>query len=119
MLNIVNVKTELVAGAKKVKIWSPDHIGIQLLEFDVANPLLQKLPYLYSIFVGKISFVGSEVVDYSKPDPGIIIKPGITGLSQLKNGSVQDANNHFEQYYIQNQNLVFDLEILLKSILRI
>ncbi len=115
----IHIYLWILMKAKKVKIWSPDHIGIQLLEFDVANPLLQKLPYLYSIFVGKISFVGSEVVDYSKPDPGIIIKPGITGLSQLKNGSVQDANNHFEQYYIQNQNLVFDLEILLKSILRI
>ncbi|MFQ6611063.1 MAG: sugar transferase, partial [Fidelibacterota bacterium] len=90
-----------------------------LFEFKTKIPLLQKLPDLYSILIGKISFVGSQVVSYEYPDPCMIIKPGITGLSQLKYDTRDEIETNFEHYYIQNQNLIFDLEILLKSILRI
>ncbi|PIQ16153.1 MAG: hypothetical protein COW67_04505, partial [Flavobacteriales bacterium CG18_big_fil_WC_8_21_14_2_50_32_9] len=100
-------------------VWASGHKSIVLLEFKSEISLIRKLPYLFSILSGDISFVGSQVVDYTLPDPGVLIKPGITGLSQLKSVPIRDANATFEQYYIQNQNLIFDLEILLKSILRI
>jgi len=103
----------------KKTVWASGHKSIVLLEFKSEISLIRKLPYLFSILSGDISFVGSQVVDYTLPDPGVLIKPGITGLSQLKSVPIRDANATFEQYYIQNQNLIFDLEILLKSILRI
>ena len=57
-------------------------------------------------------------MDYDISDPNIMVKPGLTGLSQLKSIQV-DSYKSFDQYYIQNHSFIFDLEILLKSVLRI
>ncbi len=110
----------LVTGRyNTIRIWTPEHNPIRLFEFRSSVPVIRKMPYLYSIFIGHLSFVGSQVVDYSEPDPHSLIKPGITGLYQLKQETVLNTNTEFEQYYIQNHNVIFDLEIILKSILRI
>ena len=102
-----------------IKIWNTNHTAIKLIELNSNRGFIRNLPYLYKIITGDISFVGSRVINYSEPDPKSMIKPGITGLHQLKKDTGMNSVSEFEQYYIQNHNLVFDLEILLKSILRI
>ncbi|MBT3250254.1 MAG: glycosyltransferase [Candidatus Marinimicrobia bacterium] len=104
---------------KVIKVWNTNQSPIKLTELDSNSGFIRNLPYLYKIIAGEISFVGSRVINYTEPDPKSMIKPGITGLHQLKKDTGMNSISEFEQYYIQNHNLVFDLEILLKSILRI
>ena len=69
---------------------------------------------------GSISFVGSQIMTVNKINPRLIVKPGLTGLPHLK--AVDIDNNfirEFENYYAMHHSLIFDIEILLKSIFKI
>jgi O-antigen biosynthesis protein len=104
----------------KRNIWGKDESTFNVFEYDTKFQWLRMLPYQFSVLTGKMSFVGSEMVDSSKLNPEILFKPGLTGLSQIRsNGVSKSTHRSFEYYYIQNHSLIFDLEILLKSILRI
>jgi len=111
----------LFSGKKEQRrIWQLNHKFIIVTEYITSVQWLRELPYLLAIFCGWMSFVGSEIVDYSEKDPNILFKPGLTGLSQLKSMRVKkELVRSFDQYYIQNHSLIFDLEILLKTLLRI
>ena len=69
---------------------------------------------------GDLSFVGNKIIDITSNNPNLLFKPGLTGLSQLK---VHDfdvsSESNIEQFNLQNQSIIFDLEILFKSILRV
>ena len=92
---------------------------------------LDELPQLYNVFRGHMSMVGP------RPErPGIVaglqrdipyyglrhsITPGLTGWAQLRypyGASVADAIEklRYDLYYIKNQSLLFDLQILLQTI---
>lgn len=92
---------------------------------------LDELPQLYNVFMGNMSMVGP------RPErPGIVaglqreiayyglrhsISPGLTGWAQLRypyGASVEDAIEklRYDLYYIKNQSLLFDLQILLQTI---
>jgi len=67
-----------------------------------------------------LSFVGCEIIDIGSHNPELLFKPGLTGLSQLRGrGPLDTTESNIEYFYLQNQSLVFDLEILFKSILKI
>ncbi|MBC8214055.1 MAG: glycosyltransferase [Candidatus Marinimicrobia bacterium] len=105
---------------EKRTIWSANNQSCRILQYKTSNQFVSELPILFSILRGKISFVGGQVVDFEQADPNLLIKPGITGLSQLKPNKIDENMYHsFDQYYIQNHSFIFDLEILLKSLLRI
>ncbi|UCD38747.1 MAG: sugar transferase, partial [Fidelibacterota bacterium] len=81
---------------------------------------LRRLPLLWSIFTGGLSFVGGEIIPASEPDPHLLFKPGVTGLSQLRNVADEpEVATSYDHYYLQHQSLTFDLEILLKALFRI
>ena len=64
--------------------------------------------------------MGCEIVDVTSNNPELLFKPGLTGLSQLRGMDAIDASeSNIEHFYMQNQSLVFDLEILFKSILKV
>ena len=45
-------------------------------------------------------------------------QPGITGLERIRNAKLDpNIRRSVEQYYIQNQNLKLDLEIIIKTLL--
>ncbi|KAA3617062.1 MAG: sugar transferase [Calditrichaeota bacterium] len=92
---------------------------------------LDELPQLINVLKGEMSLVGPRplpIKDFSNIENGKInydwyekrseTKPGITGLWQISGRS----NLTFEEmvmldlYYIENQSLVFDLEILFDTI---
>ncbi|WP_376695140.1 TIGR03013 family XrtA/PEP-CTERM system glycosyltransferase [Wenzhouxiangella sp. EGI_FJ10305] len=92
---------------------------------------LDELPQLYNVFSGSMSMVGPrperpEIVAELKhviPYYGLrhSITPGLTGWAQLRypyGASVEDAIEklRYDLYYIKNQSLLFDLQILLQTI---
>ena len=82
------------------------------------SAVISSLPLLYHVFIGHISFVGSQFIDIKNPNPQHILKPGLTSLvnvEKFKGNDYQRINN----YYIRNQSLTFDIEIILKSVFKI
>ena len=105
---------------KKRSIWCEDGRKLSLSEFSTSISWIRELPYLFSILRGNLSFVGCEIVDVTSNNPELLFKPGLTGLSQLRGMDAIDASeSNIEHFYMQNQSLVFDLEILFKSILKV
>ncbi|QOC22004.1 TIGR03013 family PEP-CTERM/XrtA system glycosyltransferase [Wenzhouxiangella sp. AB-CW3] len=92
---------------------------------------LDELPQLYNVFRGSMSMVGPrperpEIVAGLQRDIPYYglrhsITPGLTGWAQLRypyGASVEDAIEklRYDLYYIKNQSLLFDLQILLQTI---
>ena len=69
---------------------------------------------------GSLCFVGSQIMTTNENNPQLIVKPGLTGLPHLKAVNI-DINfiREFENYYAMHHSLIFDIEILLKSIFKI
>ncbi len=79
--------------------------------------LLRELPLLVAIFRGDMSFVGSSLVPASSDQIRLMCKPGLTGLDRIKKLNVEsDERTVFEHYYVQHQSMVFDLEILIRTL---
>lgn len=83
---------------------------------------LDKLPQLWSIFIGNMSFVGPRSALFNQEDLielrtkyGIHnIKPGLTGCAQINE---RDSLNIYEKvkldyFYLENVNLFLDLKFL-------
>jgi sugar transferase (PEP-CTERM system associated) len=91
---------------------------------------IDELPQILCVFRGHMSFVGPRperpefVAELSEKIPYYVqrhcVKPGITGWAQLcypYGSSAQDAIEklQYDLYYIKNNNLLFDLAILLQT----
>lgn len=87
---------------------------------------MDELPQLYNIFIGNMSLVGPRPVLASQKDilearlrcGASSIKPGLTGLAQI-NGrdSLSTLEKvHFDGEYVQKVGFLFDLQIILKTI---
>ena len=73
---------------------------------------------LISILKGQMSFVGNELVPCNEPNPNLKGKPGFTGITQLKNIKLEDESfRQAEYYYLQNQGLLLDIELIIMSII--
>ncbi len=92
---------------------------------------LDELPQLYNVFRGDMSMIGPrperpEIVEQLKariPYYGLrhSVAPGLTGWAQLRypyGASVEDAVEklRYDLYYIKEQGLLFDLQILLQTV---
>lgn len=87
---------------------------------------LDELPQLFNVLKGEMSLVGprpvieEELKEYgSKTSDFLSVKPGVTGLWQVSGRS--DINYpervNLELYYVYNQSLLFDLSILIRTVL--
>ncbi len=104
----------------KISIWSINNTSLKIVQFQSKIQIFQQLPYLYKILTGSLTFVGSQMVPTSQENPKLILKPGLTGLPHLKHSKIEVASiRKFENYYAMNYSVVFDIEILLKSIFKI
>ena len=100
------------------KIWGLDGEEIKLNLFSSKNRFISSIPLLYHVLLGDISFVGSQFVDTYNKNPKHILKPGLISLINIK--KYQDNDSHrINNYYIRNQSLTFDIEIILKSLFKI
>jgi GT2 family glycosyltransferase/lipopolysaccharide/colanic/teichoic acid biosynthesis glycosyltransferase len=82
------------------------------------SSFLKNMPLMFSVFKGDLSFVGSEMIKYEDSKNGVNYKPGITGLIQINRHSnlQEDEKEKYNLYYLKNQSLFLDLEILFKSV---
>ena len=102
------------------KIWSVNGSQSEIIRYRSSSKLIQDISLLFMILNGTLSFVGSQIINSSSANPQFIVKPGVTGLPHLKAVNI-DMNyiRKFEHYYAMQYSLIFDIEILLKSIFKI
>ena len=101
-----------------IQFWGEDGTVINSRIFKTRNKLIRDIPLLLDVLKGKISVVGSSLIDSNELNTGILCKPGITGLERIRNIKFQaDTRRAAQHYYIQNQNLKLDVEIIIKTLL--
>jgi len=86
---------------------------------------LDELPQVINVLKGEMSLVGprphepEEVAQYQKRYKQLLtIKPGMTGLAQISGRSKLSFEEEFnlDVYYVENWSLMFDLQIMFKTI---
>ncbi|OGC42449.1 hypothetical protein A2Y85_04385 [candidate division WOR-3 bacterium RBG_13_43_14] len=92
-------------------------------QFKGGLPLFKWIPIYYHVLIGHLSIVGSEMVDYEATQSHPIYKPGLTGLVQIKRREKKGMltvkeRDYYNLYYVKNQTLITDLQIIIKSIIR-
>ena len=103
---------------KKVEFWGKDSKKINGYIFPYSsNNFIRSVPLLWTVLVGNISFVGGPLVYSDNSNPILSNKPGLTGIYRLKNINHNDEfYRQAEYYYLQNQGILLDLELLLKTL---
>jgi hypothetical protein len=102
----------------KMIFWGENSKIITTFIFHSKNQFIKKLPLFWSILKGDLSFVGSSMIKLTAKDPKLICTPGLSSLDKIKNSHMNHSyKNQFDRYYVQNQSLGLDIEILLKTIL--
>lgn len=91
----------------------------------IRSSSLDELPQLFNILKGEMSFVGPRPlrVDYleyysDQQKKRHLIKPGITGLTQVngRNSISWEEKFKMDVFYVENTNFILDLYILSKTI---
>jgi len=103
------------------RIAGADGKGVNVQYFDRGLGFLKRVPLYFSILIGHLSVVGSEIMEYDVNNLHPIYKPGLTGLVQLKSREkkhelTDKEKDYYNLYYIKNQSIVTDLQIIFKSI---
>jgi len=90
---------------------------------------LDELPQLWCIIRGEMSFVGPRPALFNQIDlidlrtqSGIHrLLPGLTGWAQVNGRDELDAAEKvkFDHFYLDNQTILFDFKILLKTVLKV
>ncbi len=84
---------------------------------------LNELPQLFNILKGDMSFVGPRPFipgDETLPNDKIsekryLVKPGLTGLFQIKKSGTHKEKLECDVYYYDNLSFMLDLKIVLKT----
>ena len=119
ILSPIAIIAALTEKIEKTEFWGEKGNRFTVLVLKGSMNIKQKYLYLYSIFKGDMSFVGSLLISTNKSNPNLICKPGLTGLAKMRNSKFnQSDRNVLDHYYVQNQSLTLDIEIILKTIFR-
>lgn len=117
------VLLNMLVGGRLMKWTVAGYMGkpISIYEFKGGIGFLKKIPLFYTVFTGTLSIVGSEISEYDPKACHTIYKPGITGLVQIKarekkTALTQKEKDYYNLYYVKNQSVITDIQILLKSI---
>ncbi len=98
-----------------VNFWGREGSSFQSSLIPSRSSFVRKLPLLFNIFSGKISFVGSTLEQTGLEKLHLFCKPGLTGIDKIKPiFTPPEERTNYESYYLQNQSLLLDLEILLR-----
>lgn len=105
-----------------------DHLRITPFGKFLRKSSLDEIPQLFNVFIGNMSFVGPrpllvEYLDYYSDfqKQRHNVRPGITGWAQVngRNAISWEEKFNFDVSYVQNQSFLFDLKILLMTILKV
>jgi sugar transferase (PEP-CTERM system associated) len=129
VLKFRSMRTDAESGGKAIWAQKGDSRVTRVGAF-IRKCRIDELPQILCVFRGHMSFVGPRperptfVAELSEKIPYYVqrhcVKPGITGWAQLcypYGSSEQDALEklQYDLYYIKNNNLLFDLAILLQT----
>jgi GT2 family glycosyltransferase len=97
-------------------IWDGRGEKMRIIQYrsPYAKGLLNFAHFLFYIVQGKMSFVGAPFRDCREARPNFFYKPGLTGMVQVN--TADDPPEKYELYYLKNQSIWLDLEIILKAI---
>lgn len=102
---------------KKIEFWGQDGTRFYGRIFESNNGYIRDLPLLLAVISGKMSLVGSSLIPKEEKDPQLICIPGLTGLERLRNVQFTEQDRRMlDHYYVQNQSLSFDIEIMVKTV---
>ena len=102
---------------QKMEFWGQDSTRFTGRIFQSKNGFIRDLPLLWTIVTGNMSLVGSSLIPTNEDDPKLICMPGLTGLERLRNVKFTEQDRRMlDHYYVQNQSLSFDIEILVKTV---
>jgi len=82
------------------------------------NRLEKNINQLSAVVLGKVSLVGYPENSFCNPNGLYLGKPGMTGLIQIRNTTnfTEEERLQLALYYLRNQTLLLDLEILIRTI---
>lgn len=94
---------------------------ISIVLFERGFRFMKYIPLYFSVLAGKLSVVGSEITEFKPSEYHTIYKPGLTGLVQIKSKEknkalTQQEKDYYNLYYVKNQTIITDLQIIFKSI---
>jgi len=121
----VNFMKEFISGSVSDHFYLKDGQRITRVGKYLRRFSLDELPQLWNVFKGQMSLVGprpcatDEFKFYKEwHKVRLNVKPGMTGLWQIRGRSNVNYDDMvaMDLYYIQNQSLWLDLEILLRTI---
>lgn len=106
----------------------PDHLRLTAVGKFIRKTSLDELPQLINILKGEMSFIGPRPLPQrflpyytEKERKRHLVKPGITGLSQIsgRNHLPWDERLELDVKYAENISLEEDLKIVYKTILKV
>ncbi len=76
------------------------------------------LPLLWDVLMGRLTLVGAELASEPSPEMPRQLKPGLTGITQLRGSRGLTSKEKQRQllYYLKNYSVWLDAEILLKAL---
>jgi lipopolysaccharide/colanic/teichoic acid biosynthesis glycosyltransferase len=82
---------------------------------------MRNIPLYFAVLKGSLSLVGSEITDFRAGVYHPTYKLGLTGLVQVKAKEkkqplTQKEKDYYNLYYIKNQSIITDLQIIAKSV---
>lgn len=106
----------------------PDELRKTKIGSFIRSTSIDELPQLYNVLKGDLSIVGPRplLMEYLKlynaeQRKRHSVKPGITGLAQVKGRNALSWEKKFEYdvWYVNNQSMKLDLYIIVKTILKV
>ena len=105
---------------KSYRVWGEKSEKVRLFQSEgkIFKGFFNHLLLIMSVFTGRVSIVGAPFRLVKEQQPLYFYKPGLFGLMQLNEKRLDSAGEkeRYELYYLQNQNIWLDLEIILKSL---
>ncbi|MED5475088.1 MAG: glycosyltransferase [Candidatus Neomarinimicrobiota bacterium] len=100
-------------------IWNSNNSHLKLYYFNSKFSIIRNLLLLYPVLYGKMTFVGCQQVKADLNNPELLYKPGLTGFGQIKSPNSNRNLKIFDEYYSKNHSIIFDLEIILKTVFKL
>ena len=104
---------------KTILIWDEDGLERKIIQFGNTDPegISNQLLLIGYVLIGVFSFVGAPLASIESGKPAYLYRPGLTGLVQLNSNKIQHTEDReiYELYYLKNQSIWLDLEIILKT----